>query len=220
MLLKLAKILAPPQCAGCEREGEILCIQCQQIVVKATIKNNQDITVVTEFNEVGRKLIHAYKFQRQRNASHIIAKLITQSLPNQSFSMVTSTPTAPVRVRRRGFDHAALLARRVAADLKLPHRPLLFRRSSARQVGQHRETRFRQAENLYGAHPAARGHHILLIDDVITTGATIEACTKALKNAMAASVWAAVLASRPAPPGKEQGTKYRQPNKEHPEEEV
>lgn len=203
MLLRLAKILAPPHCVGCNKEDQILCAICQQIVVKATIKNSKNITAATEFNEIGRGLIHAYKFQRQRDASHIIAKLIVQSLPDQSLTVVTSTPTAPVRVRQRGFDHAALLARRVAANLKLPYRPLLFRRSSARQVGQQRETRFRQTENLYGAHPAAQGHHILLIDDVITTGATIEACSKALKNAMAASVWAAILASRLTPSHKE-----------------
>lgn len=196
MLLRLAKMLAPPECVGCEEEGQILCAKCQKIVVKATIKNSKNIIAVTEFNEIGRGLTHAYKFQRQRDASHIIAKLIAQSLPYQSFTVVTSTPTAPVRVRQRGFDHAALLARRVAANLQLPYRPLLFRRSSVRQVGQRRQTRFRQAEGLYGAHPAARDQHILLVDDVITTGATIEACSKALKQCGAKSIQAAVLASQ------------------------
>lgn len=203
MLLRLAKILAPPECVGCNEEGQILCAKCRQIVVKYTIKNSKNIMAVTEFNEIGRELIHAYKFQRQRDAAHTIAALIVQSLLHQGFTAITSTPTAPVRVRQRGFDHAALLAQCVAVNLKLPYRPLLFRRSSVRQVGQHRQARFRQAENLYGAHPAARGQHILLIDDVITTGATIEACSKALKNAMAASVEVAVLASRLAPSPKE-----------------
>jgi ComF family protein len=145
-----------------------------------------------------RELVLGLKFQHQRAAAaplaERVASHITQAFSSPlPFQVVTSVPTATSRLRQRGFDHAGWLARAVASHLALPYRPLLYRRSNLRQVGSSRQQRLDQAEGLFGAilqPPAA----VLLIDDVTTTGATLNACAKSLTAHGTQQVWAAVAA--------------------------
>lgn len=107
--------------------------------------------------------------------------------------VIVPIPTAPARIRTRGYDQALLLARALAATRKLPYRRLLTRQSSARQLGANRRTRQAQAAHLFTAADAT-GKKILLVDDVCTTGATLKAAATALRQAGATEVAAAVAA--------------------------
>jgi ComF family protein len=148
------------------------------------------------YSGVLRGAIHAMKFKHQREVATVLAGLLAAALsPAQPKSIsVMSVPTATARARRRGFDHAAVIAKRVAANLNLPYEQALFRRSSQRQVGLNREGRLYQAKNQFGFKGNNEPERILLIDDVVTTGATLSACARELKQAGARQVVAAVLA--------------------------
>jgi ComF family protein len=112
--------------------------------------------------------------------------------------VVVPVPLHPFRLAERGFNQAGLLASRVARRLGAPLWPsaLSRTRDTPRQTSLPRAGR---SHNVLGAFAAREPEHIagrsvLLVDDVWTSGATLEACEEALRDAGATSVWRAVLA--------------------------
>lgn len=104
--------------------------------------------------------------------------------------IVVAATTTPARRRQRGYDQAELLAKWVANRLDLPYVRGLIRIKNVRQMGVDKVMRAAQAEGMYAAVKiyALRGKRILLIDDVVTTGATLAAAKEALLEAGAQSV--------------------------------
>lgn len=97
-------------------------------------------------------------------------------------SLVTWVPPDPLRLRDRGFHGAELLGREVAKSLGLPARPLLRKcRHSPEQVGRPREERRNAMHGLFLATQRGRGETVLLVDDVMTTGATVAEGVRALQ---------------------------------------
>jgi predicted amidophosphoribosyltransferase len=110
--------------------------------------------------------------------------------------VVTWAPTTPSRRRARGFDPAEILARAIARRLSLPTARLLVRRPGPPQTGRPR------AERRVGPQMVARApapSRVLLVDDVATTGATLDAAALALRDAGALSVVAVTVARTPSP---------------------
>lgn len=111
-------------------------------------------------------------------------------------TVVTWAPTTPDRRGERGFDQAELIARHLGAMLGLPVRRLLRRTSTGHQTGSPRATRLDGP--VFVARPA-RGIHVVVVDDVVTTGATFMAAVAALEQAGAAGVDCVAVASTPFP---------------------
>ena len=112
-----------------------------------------------------------------------------QGLQPAHIDCVTPVPMHVRRTRRRGIDHALLLAREVAAGLELPLETALVRTRNTRQ--QARLSEAERLHNLDGAFAVTRdvsGRRVLLVDDVCTTGATANACAAALLEAGASAV--------------------------------
>lgn len=108
--------------------------------------------------------------------------------------LVCAVPLHAGRRRERGFNQAELLAREAARRLGVPYRPLLRRtRPTPRQARLDRASRRPNVRGAFASRPLA-GSTVLLVDDVLTTGATVEACRDALVEAGAAEVWIAVVA--------------------------
>lgn len=107
--------------------------------------------------------------------------------------VLVPVPTATGRVRQRGYDQALLLTKELSRHTGLPYRKLLTRRGQAHQVGADRTTRKQQLAGAYAA-KSAKGLRVVLIDDVMTTGATLEAAASVLQKAGASQIDALTFA--------------------------
>lgn len=143
-----------------------------------------------------RDLIHNLKYNRQLHLRHILGRMLCQGFYDprvQALGIdgIVPVPLHPARLREREFNQAAVLAKVAAKRLALPVMPALRRaRYTSTQTHFHREERF---ENLEGAFALARGAGIdgcklALVDDVLTTGSTADACARVLKEAGASAV--------------------------------
>lgn len=149
-----------------------------------------------------RQLIHLFKYGRLQPLRHPLSRMLAAALPRDArFDAVTSVPLHWRRRYHRGFNQSELLARGIAQIWGAPYRPMLRRvrptASQAALTNARRRTNiagaFRLRRSLLGGVPVA-GHHVLLVDDVMTTGATARACAAVLRRAGARSVTLLTLA--------------------------
>lgn len=110
------------------------------------------------------------------------------------FANVTAVPLHPSRVRERGYDQSETIARAVARVLDVPYRTTLHRvRPTRSQVGLARDERRRNVDGAFRAVASVR-YPVLLVDDVLTSGATTDACVAALEAAGCPRTYIAVVA--------------------------
>jgi ComF family protein len=146
-----------------------------------------------------REAIHAFKYARRRPLARPLADLLLECCPDPPASDVAAivpVPLAAERERDRGFNQATLLAERVGSVWRLPVRARWLRRVRSTQPQSDLGAVERRA-NVDGAFVATSrvmGRHVLLLDDVVTTGATITACATALRAAGARVVGALAVA--------------------------
>ncbi|MCC6905810.1 MAG: ComF family protein [Anaerolineae bacterium] len=149
-----------------------------------------------------RAAIRAFKYGSQRALANEFAEAMRPLkgalVPPGGEIRLVAVPLHPERERTRGYNQAYLLAEALAAVWELPLLPreALWRtRHTPAQVGQNYAARQANVEQAFAAsHAAVTGYDILVIDDVCTTGATIDACADALLSAGARSVSGATLA--------------------------
>jgi len=219
-LLELAvSLFAPHTCLGCGAEEDRLlceacvatmprvpsrCYRCKAVTTGSKVcrdcrrRTPLDHVVVFTYHEgLAKELIHRMKYERAQAGLLEAAALLAPGLdclpPN---TILTHVPTASSRVRQRGYDHARILARALAAHTALPSAVCLARLGQAHQVGASRAGRLRQLEGAFRPVrcEAFRGQHVVLVDDVLTTGATLEVTAYELKRAGAQTVSAVVFA--------------------------
>jgi competence protein ComFC len=146
-----------------------------------------------------REAIHRYKYQHDIGLGERLARMMASGIKklNWSLDLITCVPLGLVRFKERGYNQATLLAFPTALSLKIPF--------SARALARIRETRsqvelsvIERQQNMEGAFKAesklVNGKTVLVIDDVATSGATLNACAKALLDVGATGVYAYTLA--------------------------
>jgi ComF family protein len=146
-------------------------------------------------------LVQRYKFGADLAAGRVLAQLLGDALDGAlAPDLLVPVPLHRTRLRERGFNQALdlgrLLARRFA--LVLAPRVLARTRATPAQSGLDARTRRRNVRRAFVASTDVRGKHVALLDDVVTTGATVRECAKALRRAGAASVVVWAVARSPA----------------------
>lgn len=181
-------------CLVCGRpsRGEWLCPACAEDLESQRLPQTPDRRAVYVHGGAARELIHRLKYSALADAAEVFAPPMADlarglSLPPDT--VVTWVPMPAKRLRERDIDHGRALAEAVARQAGLPVRGLMTRVGNAdhTQQGLGREERLR---NLSGAFAPAAGlpRHVLLVDDVTTTGATAQACTACLTGGGAETV--------------------------------
>jgi ComF family protein len=164
------------------------------------------VWINTNYEGAAQQLVRLYKFGQLRTASLPLARLMTgtflgsggQERMAEDNYLVIPLPTATSRVRQRGFGHSELLAKTIVANLRLEYSNGLRRLGQSRQLGARRQDRLTQLAGSFAVKNPSRvaGRHILLIDDVLTTGGSLISAAKTLKSAGAKQVNALVFAKR------------------------
>lgn len=221
VLERILSVVAPHRCLICGGEGEVICAWClpdlapplparcyrcraqseNSLVCKKCRRDSRvkHVWVRTSYEGMAKQLIHDFKFERKQAAAEPLARLMAEALPYlPPETIITHVPTASSRARQRGYDHAELLAKALARELSLPHIALLARTGQARQVGAKRAERLDQLQDAFRFvnAPETRSAPILLVDDLVTTGGTLEAATTCLKQNGVKLVDAVVFAQK------------------------
>jgi ComF family protein len=186
--------LPPPICRICGDRvfGADLCPSCRQDPPPI-----DGIRSVSLHTGPLRKAVHGFKYRRQRDLAPVLASLLADYLILNPLpgDLLVPVPLHPDRQRQRGYNQSVLLARALAEAL--PHAGLTVNETAMRRVrataSQTKLDRGQRKQNVTGAFAcmdgAVAGRQVLLIDDVCTTGATLEACALACRQAGAVSVW-------------------------------
>jgi predicted amidophosphoribosyltransferase len=201
VLGRLLDAVLPLSCPGCARPvgadvpvcGE--CIATLRWPPRAAPPRGVDHwEALLAYDGVGRELVARVKYRRAHAAVGWLADGMACLVGPPVPEVVTWAPTTPRRRRERGFDHAELLARRVARVLQRPAVRLLARPDGPAQTGRPAaERRSGPGFDPVGMSPSA----VLVIDDVATTGATLAAAARTLRAAGALTILAVTAARTP-----------------------
>ena len=193
--------LAPHDCLGCGREGRLLCPRCLVALpaaptLTALSPGLDSVSAAVIYGGLAKQLVWKLKSSGAQEAALVMSERMTPLLADYKNAVLVSVPTATSRVRQRGYDQSYLLARALARKAGLPWMKCLVRMGQAHQVGANREIRRRQLKDAFRVvqQRFVSGAHIILIDDVVTTGSTLEAAARLLKHNGAARVDAITFA--------------------------
>jgi ComF family protein len=185
----------PPRCVGCHKlsEHSRTCKSCKNWLVV------DSVVVATAYEGLYEELLFALKFDCKRQSADPIAEIMSKSgIDVNQETVLCPVPTAPSRIRQRGFDHTKLITKKISKNLSLESSSILRRNTNTRQFGASRANRLKQMENEFyiAKDSEIKNKDIVLVDDVVTTGATLSGCAKVLKKAGAKSVRALVFAQK------------------------
>ncbi len=200
----VAEGLVPSLCAACGRScrsGAVVCTRCSRRLAAAAPLSTRGTAGLDNawssapHEGVARDLVVALKFRRLLPVADLVAERMHWLAPGSLLSgTIVPVPTAPLRSLGRGFDPAAEIAASLRGRTGLPLSACLIRRGGGRQVGKPRRERVGHPPHIQVKGEAPRS--VLLVDDVLTTGATLAACSRALRSAGAIRVAAITFTRR------------------------
>lgn len=202
--------LFPKKCVGCGEEGNYFCENCYDKIdfcqpVLARIKNGplEGVVAAGEYQGALKEAIHILKYEKVKDLAGPMANILIKVLARPEVSFLQKYFFVPVplfskKEKERGFNQSELLGEKLAEKIKIKLFPdvLLKIKDTPAQMSLKRKER---EKNLRGAFAVKDkkmvcGKNIVLLDDVMTTGATLRECAKVLRRAGAKRVWGAVLA--------------------------
>lgn len=203
-------LIFPPKCVLCRKllrkQETDLCCDCRTNApefkrAKSKIPNIAHWTAIWYYKDTVRKSIHRFKFGNKRSYAFAYARLLAIKLQEAGWQpdVLTWLPISFPRKLKRGYDQSELIVKALSKELDIPAKPVLKKirhtppQSSLRLAAQRRA-------NILGAYAlhdrqSIAGQRILLLDDVITTGATAAECAKVLQTAGVKEIYFAAVAA-------------------------
>lgn len=216
MLDKTLSLIAPHHCCGCNKTGSLLCDNCNNYIIderdmfcivcgrptfNMSLCNDctapyQKAWVVGARKGVLQRVIGLYKFERAMAGYKVLGDLMLNILPDlPDNTVIVPIPTVSGHIRERGYDHILLIAKYIANKRKLKLEQILSRKTGTKQRQSSARQRQSQAREAFCINGVVDPDKIyLLIDDVVTTGATIKYASLLLTKAGAKQVWVAAVA--------------------------
>lgn len=214
----LMSIIAPEQCKYCQKEGQVICQECfaQHIALRIPAcfwcntltpygntcmrcRRKTSIvgsTIPFRLQDTLRDCIFELKYYGNRSVANTLAKHIVLDKKQRTYDVITYVPSSGRSQRRRGYNQAQLLARALARHIQLPCKELLLRTTHIDQIGLTRAERLAAVQDNFVVKKDLAGLSILLVDDVVTTGATLNECGLQLKRAGARRIWGVAVAKK------------------------
>lgn len=202
-------VLVPIACVGCGVAGAVVCEACDErmagVVSRREIDSGFPVWAGTEYTDIARRTILALKSEQRTDAAGHLARILLRAidaallelseLPDPPLSVaLAALPSSRSAYRRRGYRPVDVVVRK--AGLVLEH-PLAWRRQPADQIGLTLGERKHNLGSSLRHRGTVSGRCFLLVDDVVTTGATLLESRRALAAAGASVVGAAVIAGTP-----------------------
>lgn len=190
------------RCGGCGVHIRSMCTNCRDALLAATVDNvpgaPESVVYAVAYDGRARQLILGLKYRNERATVRLLADVLVHQLkPDyRNADVVTWAPTSHQRRRQRGHDQAELIARAVARKIGRPCRSLLVHNALNVQTGAGRQQRLLGPQ--FRARRSRMCRHVLVVDDVVTTGATLRAAAHALYVAGALRVSTIAVAATPA----------------------
>lgn len=192
----------PIKCLGCGVEGVFLCLDCFRKIPlnqnsSLKLNRNQALNelIISSYyqNPLLKNLIHRYKYDFIKDLADPLSKLMAQKiyyLKQNPSIVLTPVPLHKKRLKWRGFNHSEILAQKTAQKLDLAFLNNLITRKKhtiAQASIQDKEIRKRNLKNVFEINPESdtsliENKTIILIDDIYTTGSTLNECAKTLKH--------------------------------------
>lgn len=217
MLAKIINLISDNKCLICSSNCKVVCKNCDDSLVfkvqscfgcNSLSENGKTCprcqrkfslngaTVVYRLDDKLAKLIYQLKYFGRRDLANFFASKMHGTFDITKFDIITFVPADGRSQRKRGYNQAKLVARAFLGKSDAILTETLLRCSHTAQVGQGREQRFKSVKDNFLAKMDLDGKRVLIIDDVLTTGATLNECARILKQAGARQVWGLVVAKK------------------------
>lgn len=194
-------------CMGCGMAAGFsqpwLCEDCRRKLARSRLGARMDakldgMAAAYPYKGPAGGVVRRMKFGGATDLAELMADAMIEAyssiLPTGA-EIVTAVPMHPKRLKRRGFNHAEVLARAVAERLELPYESALTRtRNTRQQAALSGDARRHNLKDAFCAETTVLGKRVLLVDDVYTTGETARECARALRAAGAQNVYLLVFA--------------------------
>ncbi len=216
-------LLFPRLCYGCGnhllRNEKVICTECYILIPRTNFHVKEDNPVARLFwgrcrlekaaafsyytrDSRIRKVIHHLKYKGAREAGKVLGRIYGLSLKSSGFlddiDFIVPVPLHPSKKRKRGFNQSDLISEGIAMPGSIPVETGLLVRNTktSTQTNKSRYDRWANVEGIFEVtdEEKLKGRHVLLVDDVITTGSTLEACANEILKIEGARVSVAALA--------------------------
>ena len=196
----------PSKCVICGKVGDILCKECFAKIKhypqqKINPPKNVDLMIVCGYYDgILKKLIRKFKFSKKQSLYLPLSRFVEDCLKDTNYfhsvDLITSVPLHKNRLKERGFNQSELIAKHLSNFLNLPYEENILERTkeTSFMYNLSKNDRKRNVKGVFSVNRNLKGLKILIVDDILTTGATLSEVALEMKRKGANSVYALTVA--------------------------